>query len=294
MGAEPLLVSSAISRRLADLLPTSPADTGPGTVQLRVDGIADSLSDSSSVGPPCSSLQVQVDLSVLRRLCIISGALVLASNAAEGMGALRCVAQAIAKPPCGQPAHDAGSAPRACADLLHAAPCGDGASGGGNLGGSALVSPLLAFNLGLSTWLEPFLSDPPSSGMEAASPAHANVSAGSCRFRGRGAAITLEPFEGFDALQGNGLYTKPRSVGSALRPFTANNAAATARSIRIVKVGCPQPRLLKLPPPAAAAADSGGSQQDAASSSGLGSAASSLDSSNLVVALEQFFKACPR
>ena len=293
MGAEPLLVSSAISRRLADLLPTSPADTGPGTVQLRVDGIADSLSDSSSVGPPCSSLQVQVDLSVLRRLCIISGALVLASNAAEGMGALRCVAQAIAKPPCGQPAHDAGSAPRACADLLHAAPCGDGASGGGNLGGSALVSPLLAFNLGLSTWLEPFLSDPPSSGMEAASPAHANVSAGSCRFRGRGAAITLEPFEGFDALQGNGLYTKPRSVGSALRPFTANNAAATARSIRIVKVGCPQPRLLKLPPPAAAAADSGGSQ-GAASSSGLGSAASSLDSSNLVVALEQFFKACPR
>ena len=293
MGAEPLLVSSAISRRLADLLPTSPADTGPGTVQLRVDGIADSLSDSSSVGPPCSSLQVQVDLSVLRRLCIISGALVLASNAAEGMGALRCVAQAIAKPPCGQPAHDAGSAPRACADLLHAAPCGDGASGGGNLGGSALVSPLLAFNLGLSTWLEPFLSDPPSSCMEAASPAHANVSAGSCRFRGRGAAITLEPFEGFDALQGNGLYTKPRSVGSALRPFTANNAAATARSIRIVKVGCPQPRLLKLPPPAAAAADSGGSQ-GAASSSGLGSAASSLDSSNLVVALEQFFKACPR
>ena len=293
MGAEPLLVSSAISRRLADLLPTSPADTGPGTVQLRVDGIADSLSDSSSVGPPCSSLQVQVDLSVLRRLCIISGALVLASNAAEGMGALRCVAQAIAKPPCGQPAHDAGSAPRACADLLHAAPCGDGASGGGNLGGSALVSPLLAFNLGLSTWLEPFLSDPPSSGMEAASPAHANVSAGSCRFRGRGAAITLEPFEGFDTLQGNGLYTKPRSVGSALRPFTANNAAATARSIRIVKVGCPQPRLLKLPPPAAAAADSGGSQ-GAASSSGLGSAASSLDSSNLVVALEQFFKACPR
>ena len=293
MGAEPLLVSSAISRRLADLLPTSPADTGPGTVQLRVDGIADSLSDSSSVGPPCSSLQVQVDLSVLRRLCIISGALVLASNAAEGMGALRCVAQAIAKPPCGQPAHDAGSAPRACADLLHAAPCGDGASGGGNLGGSALVSPLLAFNLGLSTWLEPFLSDPPSSGMEAASPAHANVSAGSCRFRGRGAAITLEPFEGFDTHQGGGLSTKPRSVGSALRPFTANNAAATARSIRIVKVGCPQPRLLKLPPPAAAAADSGGSQ-GAASSSGLGSAASSLDSSNLVVALEQFFKACPR
>ena len=292
MGAEPLLVSSAISRRLADLLQTSPADTGPETFQLRVDGIVDSLSDSSSVGP-CSSLQVQVDLSVLRRLCIISGALVLASNAAEGMGALRCVAQAIAKPPCGQPAHDAGSAPRACADLLHAAPCGDGASGGGNLGGSALVSPLLAFNLGLSTWLEPFLSDPPSSCMEAASPAHANVSAGTCRFRGRGAAITLEPFEGFDTHQGGGLSTKPRSVGSALRPFTANNAAATARSIRIVKVGCPQPRLLKLPPPAAAAADSGGSQ-GAASSSGLGSAASSLDSSNLVVALEQFFKACPR
>ena len=294
MGAEPLLVSSAISRRLADLLQTSPADTGPETFQLRVDGIVDSLSDSSSVGP-CSSLQVQVDLSILRRLCIISGALVLVSNAAEGMGALRCVAQAIAKPPCGQPEQDAGSAPRACADFLYAAPCGKGAAVGGSRGGSALVSPLLALNLGLSTWLEPFLSDPPRSGVEAASPAHANVSPGPCRFRGRGAAITLEPFEGFDTHQGGGLSTKPRSVGSALRPFTANNAAATARSIRIVKVGCPQPRLLKLPLPAAAAAvDSGGSQQDAASSSGLGSAASSLDSSNLVVALEQFFKACPR
>jgi hypothetical protein len=114
--------------------------------------------------PPGGDHQVVVDVGVLRQLSIHSGAPVLVSTvvaAADGRGRCTrsCVAHAIAV------AHSSGTrTPGAHDDNTHS-PSGSAHEGGSDSQATphptARLSPLLAHNLGLPTWLAPCLRPPP-------------------------------------------------------------------------------------------------------------------------------------
>ena len=147
-----------------------------GHVDLHVEGFLDhaaahpSSPDLRSIVTGVCHHQIVVNPDALLHVGVISGSLVLVSAAEEDRSkgtSSQCVAQVFAAvsplpvPPCSSSSHGAG--------LSHAlvTPCKDGRTlaglhhagyktGVGKEG--ARLSPLLAFNLGLSTWLEPFLS----------------------------------------------------------------------------------------------------------------------------------------
>ena len=263
----PLVVVPGVNQRLAELL--RPLELlGEADVCHHVSAMlhvvpVDGLLDYTPQG--CrSDLAVVVGLSMLRQLSLISGSLVLVSS--RGSSARRCVAMVFASP---------------CEEASHGP-----ATSGGHVtafdGGGALLSPLLAFNLGLGTWLDPFLSDP----SHPDSTQNADVSAGITTHLRSSASITIQPWNNTFP-PGNG----PQAPGiSGFLPRAA--------SLKIARVGFPQLKLLRAP-----LAASQGSLPPLAGSSGeevpetpeAGKEAfNSSETELLISALESYFKSCPR
>lgn len=312
-----MIIRSALSQRLAALL-TAPAESLPSSavegtaaasVQLSVIGFSNGPHSCRTASPPgfTADCQVLLDAAVLQRLCIHSGAWVLVSpcsiNGSSKEASTRaCIAQAIALP----------SAPE------HHSPAAAGISGGQAQqqqqlpSHGALVSPLLAFNLGLTTWLDPFLAA--SSGqleapLRMSGQTH-HQAAPTC-------TVTITPFQQ-EASAADTAWAQSQSQALASHDsgmVAGGTAQPPARTVELAVIACPQPRLLK-------PLRNGGTGQQPGSSSSTGTVAAGAAQGDdvgaqlqeidqvpggsgaagggeaavqrLVAALERYFKSGPR
>lgn len=311
-----MIIRSALSKRLAALL-TAPAESLPSStaggtaaasVQLSVFGFSNGPHSCRTASPPgfTADCQVLMDATVLQRLCIHSGAWVLVSpcsiNGSSKQASTRaCIAQAIALP----------SAPE------HHSPAAAGISGGKAQqqqqlpSHGALVSPLLAFNLGLTTWLDPFLA---ASSGQVEAPVRTSgqlhhQAAPTC-------SVTVTPFQQ-EASAADVAWAQSQSQALASRDsgeVAGGGAQPPARTVELAVIACPQPRLLKplrnggtgqqpgsgskgtVAAGAAQGEDVGAQLQEVDQAPGGSGAAGGGEAAvqRLVAALERYFKSGPR
>ncbi len=198
MTPEPLLLSGGLRNRLASLV---------GGVESEGDGQTIAAEAvvfiASTPCPPCRDLQIQIGLHGMRALRIVHGSLILVRS----QSGRSCIAQAVADDHTGD-----------ASTLINSLVADGDQQHGEQL--VALVSPLLAFNLGLATWLRPFLRGHSSDDNVGPCSSSSGLSTG-CN------AVSLCRLHWADIVS-------PRQ-----------SPPAAARSIRLVKVGCPQPQLLQ-------------------------------------------------
>jgi hypothetical protein len=227
----PLIVSSNVNQRLEALLGNQDASSSraaPGEnaltqISLTVTGLIDTPCISSSINrvsvSPVDS-QVVVDVQVLRKLSTYSGAWVIVRN-----GDRRCTAQAIAA----QAIYPNGHSPGSINHLDE-----NGQSAGCF---TALTSPLLAFNLGIDLYLDPFLFPHLSS--------HGSVFSNteSKKADTQQYHISLHPFP---QASGSGDFKIFKCPSLHLHSLGSQLDLLAARSIRMMKVGHPKNDLFKV------------------------------------------------